>query len=61
MSSTGQAVGGIVGAVVGFIVPGVGPLMSADSAIGVGCIVQTPKRKDGDERGQPECEDRNEK
>lgn len=59
MSSAGQAVGGIVGAVVGYFVPGVGPIWSADSAIAVGCIVQPPKRTDGDERGQPESGDRN--
>lgn len=58
MSSVGQAAGGIVGAVIGFFVPGVGPILSADSAIGVGCIVQPPKRNDGDERSQPEPDDR---
>lgn len=41
--STGQIVGGIIGAVVGFFTP-VGPIVSANSMIGIGEIVPTEEK-----------------
>lgn len=59
MSSAGQAVGGIVGAAIGFFVPGVGLAISANSAVGVGCLLLPPQQADGEESDPPESDDRN--
>lgn len=56
MSSAGQVVGGIVGAVVGFFVPGVGPLISANSKFDIGQLIACPDPECAGSAPQPESE-----